>query len=157
MNPVEIETRTTIAAPRDAVWRALIFYEQIEERPPLLLRLLLPIPLGAEGSKSAVGDEARCIYEGHGQLLKRVTRIDAGHFYGFEVAEQQIAIGGGLRLHGGSYALRELAPGRTELAITTRYSRRGRLAALLRPAEALVCHLFHRHLLAAIARKAEGR
>jgi len=43
--------------------------------PPLHLRLLLPLPIRIDGSKSAVGDEATCLYEG-GHLLKRVTQID---------------------------------------------------------------------------------
>jgi len=36
------------------VWRSLMFYEQIEESAPLHLRLLLPLPIGAGGSKLAV-------------------------------------------------------------------------------------------------------
>lgn len=47
-------TRTSIAASPPQVWRSLMFYEQIEESPPLHLRLLLPLPIGAEGSKLAV-------------------------------------------------------------------------------------------------------
>ena len=63
------------AASPEQAWHGLMFYEQIAERPPLHLRLLLPLPIGTEGPKSQVGDEARCLYEG-GHLLKRVTRID---------------------------------------------------------------------------------
>ncbi|MGC2463105.1 MAG: hypothetical protein WA446_19370 [Steroidobacteraceae bacterium] len=47
-------TRTSIAASPAKVWRSLMFYEQIEESPPLHLRLLLPLPIGAKSSKLAV-------------------------------------------------------------------------------------------------------
>lgn len=129
-----------------------MFYEQIEERPPLHLRLLLPLPIRTDGSKSAVGDEAICLYEG-GHLLKRVTRVDALRYYGFEIVEQNLAVGGGLILSGGSYTLRELPGHRTEVAVTTRYVSSKRPGWLWRPIEAIVCHLFHRHLLSAMRRK----
>jgi hypothetical protein len=150
-----IVTRLRFAAAPDQVWGALLYYEQIEERPPLHLRLLLPLPIRTEGSKAKVGDEARCSYEG-GHLLKRVTHVDRGRHYGFEVVEQNLALGGGLALTGGCYTLRELPEGRTEVAVTTRYVSNRRPGWLFRPIEAAVCHLFHRHLLAAMRRKVES-
>ena len=151
-----VVTRMDFAASPQRVWDGLIFYEQIDEPPPLLLRLLLPVPLRTEGSKSEVGDQATCVYEG-GHLLKRVTRIDPCRHYGFEVAEQNLALGGGLVLSGGSYTLRELTAGRTEVSVTTRYLSRRRPGWLWRPIEATVCHVFHRHLLRAMRRTVEGR
>lgn len=151
-----IVTRMDFAAAPGQVWDGLMFYEQIDERPPLLLRLLLPLPIRTDGAKSAIGDEATCLYEG-GHLLKRVTQIDPLRHYGFEVVEQQLAIGRGLLLTGGSYVLRELPAGHTEVAVTTRYLSRKRPRWLWHPVEAMVCHLFHRHLLRAIRRKVEAR
>jgi len=150
-----IVTRIRFAAAPDRVWDALLFYEQIEERPPLYLRLLLPRPIRTEGSKAKVGDEARCSYKG-GHLLKRVTQVDRGRHYGFEVVEQNLVLGGGLALTGGCYTLRELPGGSTEVAVTTRYISNRRPGWLYRPIEATVCHLFHRHLLAAMRRKVES-
>jgi hypothetical protein len=72
------------AASPDRAWNGLMFYEEIALRPPLHLRLLLPVPVRTDGRKSHVGDEARCLYEG-GHLLKRVTRIDHGRSYEFGV------------------------------------------------------------------------
>jgi hypothetical protein len=151
-----VVTRMNIAAPPDEVWRGLMFYEQIEEPPPLHLRLLLPMPIRTHGSKSAIGDEAMCLYEG-GHLLKRVTQIDPCRQYGFEVVEQNLAVGGGLILSGGCYTLRELPGGRTEVAVTTRYVSPKRPGWMWKPIEATVCHLFHRHLLGAMRRKIEAR
>ena len=153
--PTSVVTRMKFATAPDQVWRVLMFYEQIEEAPPLLLRLLLPTPIGTDGSKSAVGDEAMCRYES-GHLLKRVTQIDPCRFYGFEVVEQKLALGDGLLLAGGCYTLRELPSRGTEVAVTTRYVSRKRPRWLWKPIEAAVCHLFHRHLLVAMRRKIEA-
>ena len=151
-----IVTRMNFSAAPAQVWDGLMFYEQIEEPPPLHLRLLLPLPIRTEGRKSAVGDEAMCLYQS-GHLLKRVTQIDRCRYYGFDVVEQNLAIGRGLTLSGGCYTLRELPGGRTEVAVTTRYVSGKRPGWLWKPIEATVCHLFHRHLLSAMRRKIESR
>ena len=149
-----ILTRMAFAAPPERVWNELMFYEQIDERPPLHLRLLLPVPVGTDKTNVAVGAEVRCSYEG-GHLVKRITEIDPKRHYGFDIVEQTLAIGGGLTLSGGGYSLRELPYGHTEVAVTTRYTGGRRPGWFWRPVEAAVCHLFHRHLLAAMRRKVE--
>lgn len=150
-----IVTRMNIAASPEQVWRGLMFYEQIEGPPPLHLRLLLPIPIRTEGAKSAVGDEATCLYEG-GYLKKRVTRLEPCAHCGFEVIEQNLPVGGGLILTGGGYSLRELSSRSTEVSVTTRYVSRHRPRWLWKRIEATVCHMFHRHLLSAMRRKIES-
>jgi hypothetical protein len=146
----------TFGVPPEQAWDALLFYEQIDRRPPLHLRLLLPVPIRTEGRKSEVGDRALCLYEG-GHLVKRVTHVERARRYEFEVVEQSVAIGGGLRLSGGAYALRELPRGRTEVAVDTRYASPRRPRWLWRPLEAFVCHMFHRHILRAMRRNAHAR
>ncbi|MGH7295433.1 MAG: hypothetical protein ACRELB_10895 [Polyangiaceae bacterium] len=148
-------TTMRFGAPAAQVWQGLMFYEQIDARPPLHLRLLLPVPIRTEGDKERVGDEARCVYDG-GHLIKRVTQIDPGRRYAFEVTEQQLMIGGGLRLSGGEYVLREIAPFRSEVSVTTRYVSPRRPRWLWRPIEAAVCHAFHRYILRAMRREVEG-
>jgi hypothetical protein len=150
-----VRTRTTVAAPADEVWDSLLFYEELEERPPFLLRRLLPVPLGTEGCKSEVGDTARCLYE-RGHLIKRVTRADRAHSYAFEVVEQQLAVGGGLRLTGGGYTLRQLPGERTQVTLETRYLSRKHPRWFWKRLETAVCHRFHRHLLAALSRRVEA-
>jgi hypothetical protein len=144
-----IVTRMDVAGPRDAVWDHLMFYEEIRERPPLYLRLLLPVPLRTEGRKSRVGDEAKCVYAS-GYLVKRVTRLDHGRCYEFDVAEQALRIGGSMRLQSGSYTLRALPDGRTSVMLETRYASAKRPQWLWRRIEALVCHAFHRYILSVI-------
>lgn len=143
------------ASPED-VWNGLMFYEQIPRRPPLHLRLLLPAPVCAGGRRSAVGDETRCIYD-RGYLLKRVTRIEPLRHYGFDVVEQNLAIGKGVRLTGGSYRLLGLPGSLTRIELETRFVSSVRPPWLWRRIEAAVCHAFHRHILRAMRREVESR
>jgi hypothetical protein len=153
---VIVVTHIDVNATPERVWNSLVFYEGLDEVPPLYLRMLLPRPIRTDGAKSAVGDQATCLYQG-GYLLKRLTTIELHRLYEFSVVEQRLSLGGGVQLSGGCYALRELAAGHTELSMTTRYTSRNRPRWLLQPVEETVCHLFHRHLLGAIKRKAESR
>jgi len=151
-----IVTRMNFDASPEQVWKGLLFYEEIGGRPPTHLRLLLPVPIRTEGKVSEVGGEAMCLYEG-GHLLKRVTRIERGHFYEFEVAEQSLSVGGGMRLSGGRYTLRELPDGQTEVAVETRYLSTKWPRWFWRPLERLVCHWFHRYLLSSMRRAIESK
>ena len=146
---VSVVTRMNFNASPGKVWEGLMFYEQIEKRPPLFLRLLLPVPVGAEGRKSQVGDEVKCRYRS-GHLLKRVTQITQGRHCEFEVIEQSLALGGGIKLMGGSYTVQPLPEGRTGVALMTRYVSPHRPRWLCRRIEAAVCHCFHRHILSAM-------
>ena len=141
-----VVTRRIFAASPAHVWRGLVFYEELGSRPPLLLRLLLPVPIRTDGRISEVGDETKCWYE-RGHLLKRITRIEQTQLYEFEVAEQNLAVGGRMRLSGGRYTLRELADGQTEVEVETRYASPKWPRWFWEPLERLVCHLFHRYLL----------
>lgn len=151
--PITVVTPMTMHAEPAAVWDSLMFFEQIDARPPLLLRMLLPRPLRTVGSKAVVGDQATCLYDG-GHLLKRVTVIDKHRLYAFTVVEQKLSVGHGILLTGGSYALRALPGDATELSVTTRYLSGHHPRWLAGPVEAFVCHMFHRHLLTSIRRKA---
>jgi hypothetical protein len=148
-----IATRMSFAAPIERAWQSLLFYEEVKERPPLPLRLLLPVPIRTEGDKSRVGAEAMCLYE-DGHLLKRATRIEKPTLYEFEVARQALAVGGSMRLSGGRYELRERAGG-TEVTVITTYSSEKWPRWLWRPLERFVCHMFHRFLLRSMRRRAE--
>jgi len=154
--PSSVVTRMSFAASPTQVWQGLKFYEDIDERPPLHLRLLLPVPIRSDGRISEVGGAAECLYEG-GHLLKRVTRIQPGQLYEFEVAEQQLSVGGGMRLSGGRYTLRELTDGRTEVSLQTRYVSSKWPRWFWKPLERLVCHWFHRYLLSSMRRTIESR
>ncbi|HET9856731.1 MAG TPA: hypothetical protein VFP99_02755 [Chthoniobacterales bacterium] len=142
-------TRQDFAASADAVWNALMFYEEVEESLLLVLRAFLPIPIGSQGCKSQVGNEIKCRYIS-GHLLKRVTQIVHGCTYSFEVIEQSLALRRGIKLLGGDYTLRKLSEDRTRVALTTRYQTPSRSLWFHRWFETAVCHSFHRHILGAI-------
>ena len=151
-----IVTAMRLSASPQQVWDSLVFYEQIPLPPPIHLRLLLPAPMRSEGRWSAVGDETRCVYD-KGHLLKRVARIDPWRHYGFDVVEQKLSIGSGIRLTGGSYTLLALPDGSTRIGLETRYVSSARPRWLQRRIEAAVCHAFHRHILGAMRRELESR
>lgn len=145
---VSVTTSQDFLAPPEIVWDALLFYEEITECPPLVLRLLLPKPIGTEGCKREVGREVKCRYEG-GHLIKRITEINHQRSYTFEVTEQALALGG-IRLLGGNYALSTIDEGQTRVDLTTRYTSPKRPRWLCRWIEAGVCHLFHRYILTTV-------
>lgn len=150
-----VVTSLVFDAPPERAWQTLLFYEQLESKPPLHLRMLLPVPIRTEGSKEKVGDEALCLYEG-GSLVKRITAIDPGKHYGFSVVKQDLDVGGGMRLSGGAYTLKPTPDGKTEVEAVTRYTSPKRPRWLWAPVEATVCHMFHRHILREMRRHAEA-
>jgi hypothetical protein len=146
-------TSMKFGATPQSSWRSLMFYEEVEVRPPFYLRLLLPVPIRTEGDKSSVGGEALCLYEG-GHLVKRATRIEEPTLYEFEVVEQELAVGGSMRLSGGRYRLRAVPSG-TEVSIETNYVSQKWPRWFWKPLESFVCHIFHRFLLRSMRRRAE--
>lgn len=144
-----VVTRMRFRSPIEETWSHLTFYEQIPGRPPLHLRLLLPAPVRTEGHAAAAGDETICVYE-EGTLRKRLRRVEAPHLYEFDVVEQNLEVGGGIRLAGGSYTLHKLPGGGTRVELLTRYRSPRRPRWLWAPLEANVCHAFHRYILGAM-------
>jgi hypothetical protein len=142
-------------AAADAVWDALMFYEEIAEGRPFFLRRFLPTPIGTQGCKSEVGSDVKCRYVG-GHLLKRVTRIVRGHNYAFEIVEQNLALGG-IRLLGGDYTLRVLSKDCTRVALATHYASPNCPRWLFGRVEAAVCHSFHRYILSAMQSNLRSR
>jgi hypothetical protein len=143
-----VTTRQDFLAAADAVWDALMFYEEIAENRPFFLRRFLPTPIGTQGCKSEVGSDVKCQYVG-GHLLKRVTRIVRGHIYAFEIVEQNLALGG-IRLLGGEYTFCKLSEDCTRVALATRYASPNYPRWLFGRLEAAVCHSFHHYILNAM-------
>jgi hypothetical protein len=141
--------------PAGAVWDALMFYEEIAEDRPFLLRHFLPTPIRTEGCKSEVGSDVKCQYVG-GHLVKRVIRVVQARNYAFEIVEQNLALGG-ISLFGGDYTLRMLSEDRTQVALTTRYASPNRPRWLFGRIEAAVCHSFHRYILSAMRSNISSR
>ena len=144
---LSIDVVTTTArfdAPPDDVWQRMLFYEDVPQRPSLLLRLLLPTPVRTQGSKE-VGTVVACTYS-RGGLTKRITVLEPPRLVRFEVLEQHLGVERCMTTVEGSYEFRAEGPG-TRVALTTQYHGHLRPRRLWRPLERLLAHQLHRHIL----------
>lgn len=130
------------------VWNRILFYEEVPERPPLLLRTLLPAPVRTEGGKTRVGATIRCTYRG-GDLLKRITVFDPPHRVEFEVIEQALGVESCVLALGGSYTIVPCGNG-IDVALCTHYRAYLHPRHLWRRLESLLVHQLHRHILSGI-------
>jgi len=141
-----VSTSVCFEASPETVWQRMLMYEEVSVRPSLILRALLPLPLSTEGDKSRVGANIHCAYR-EGDLMKRITVVDAPHLLEFDVIRQSLGFEGCVTALGGSYRLRPSGE-QTEIALTTKYHAHLRPRRVWRPLERFVAHLFHRHILA---------
>jgi uncharacterized protein YndB with AHSA1/START domain len=144
-----VVTTMHVDAPPEAVWRAMVFYEEIPRRPSPLLRLLLPTPLRTEGEKTRPGALVECTYDG-GHLQKVITGVEPPRALRFDVRVQALGIEDCITMTGGSYEL-AAGEGGTEVVLTTRYRGHLRPRWLFRPFERFVAHRVHRHILSYLA------
>lgn len=158
-NPAIDEVRTTahFDAPPEEAWQRMMFYEEVPQRPPLLLRLFLPVPVRTQPRDKQVGTVVECTYS-RGGLLKRITVLERPRRVRFEVIEQRLGIERCTTTVEGSYDFRAAGDG-TDVTLTTRYRGHLRPRALWRPVERLLAHQLHRHILAGMraAGPAAGR
>jgi hypothetical protein len=140
-----VQTCVCFDATPEAVWQAMLFYEEVPRRPMRLLRMFLPLPVRTEGAKTVVGSLIDCTYEG-GQLAKRITAVERARFVRFDVLVQRLGIEDCISMDGGSYEFRGVADG-TELVLTTLYRGHLRPRWLWRPLERYLAHRLHHHIL----------
>jgi hypothetical protein len=140
-----VSTSARCNASPETVWRGMLMYEEVDVRPPFLLRALLPIPIGTKGDKSRVGAAIQCSYR-EGDLMKQITTVHPPNLLEFDVTRQRLGFEGCVTALGGSY---QITPrGRqTEVMLTTNYYAYLRPRVLWRPLERFIAHLFHRHIL----------
>jgi hypothetical protein len=140
-----VATQVRFRASAEAVWKRLMFFEEVPGRPPFMLRLLLPHPVRSEGDKSAVGAVVQCAYSG-GDLVKRITAVEPPFLLRFEVVEQRLGMEGCVLTLGGSYRIRRDGDG-SEVVLTTNYRAYLRPRPLWRPLEKILAGQLHRHIL----------
>jgi hypothetical protein len=140
-----VSTIVELEAPPEAVWKRIVFYEEVPQRPAPLLKLFLPPPVSTEGDKTKVGGLVHCIYQG-GDLTKRITNLEPPRLMEFEVLEQHLGVEDSVETTDGSYRLRA-TPGGTEVVLTTNYHGHLRPRWLWRPLERYLAHQVHRHIL----------
>ena len=150
-----VETRAVFSASLERSWDSIVFYEQLEHEPPFLLRLALPLPVGTTGGKAEVGDTSRCVYE-NGYLVKKITRREEGRLLGFRIIEQKLHFEHDLELREGSFRIEQgSGPGTTVVTLTTTYRCLTYPAFIWQPAETLVLHTLHGHVLEGMRANAE--
>lgn len=140
-----ITTRAHFNASPEAVWKHIMFYEEVPENPPFLLRTFLPRPIRTEGNKVWVGATVRCTYR-EGVLVKRVTRVEPPHMLQFEVIKQNLGVEGCTLTTGGSYEIYTDAYA-TEVQLTTNYRAYLQPRFLWRRLEKLLVLELHNHIL----------
>ncbi len=138
-------TRVCIEASPEMVWRGILFYEEVPERAPLLLRALRLRPLGTKGDKSAVGASILCRYT-HGTLMKQITTLKEPYLMRFAVMEQHLGMEDFVAVQSGSYRIRRLGAN-SEIALTTSYQAYLRPRWFWRRMERLGIRQLHSHIL----------
>jgi len=141
-----VETRTYVAAKPDEVWQRLMFFEEVPHRPPLLLRLLLPVPLSTSKAGVRAGESVECTYSRGARIVKRFTEVSPPFLVCFDVVEQHLGIEPCLMTVSGSYRIRSFGAG-SEIALTTTYRGHLRPRGLWRIPERRFAHEVHRHIL----------
>ena len=140
-----VQTGLYLHAAPEAVWRGILFYEEVPRRPLWFLRIFLPRPIRTDGEKTRLGAIVRCTYDG-GHLLKRITAVEPARLVRFDVLEQGLGVEDCVLMSRGSYEIRP-AGGGSEVVLTTHYRSRLRPRWLWRPLERSLAHQLHRHIL----------
>jgi len=113
---------TTLIMPVSVgrAWNAVMFYEEIHEPPPLLIRFALPRPLFTRGSVERVGDLKVCIYR-RGRLVKRVAERIPNVILAFSLVEQRKIEVESVILKRGSFKFAPLSDTETSVTLTTTF------------------------------------
>ncbi|HTY79089.1 MAG TPA: hypothetical protein VMI34_14795 [Candidatus Bathyarchaeia archaeon] len=143
-----VTTRVHFHAQLDVVWRGILFYEDVLERPPFPLRAVLPRPLRTDGDKTRAGSEVHCVYAGGG-VVKRITAVEPARLLQFDVVEQSLGIESCVLAQSGAYRFFLCGEG-TDVVLVTNYLAYLHPRRLWRPLEALLTRQLHRHILAAV-------
>ena len=146
---LSVSTRRDLAGSPAAVWNALLFFEDVDREPPLLLQLGLPTPLGREGELTKVGDRTTCIYDS-GTVVKEATELEAQERFAFKVVEQDIHFEHDVELISGSFQLHPGPDGGTTIELTTTYRPLLGPRWLWQPIETAAVRSLHGHVLASI-------
>lgn len=149
-----VATEERIDAPRELVWKSLVFFEETSDDLPWFFRLGLPRPLGASPSGGADGDEQVCVYT-TGHVKKRVVERAEARRLEFVVTEQAVGFEHDVRLRGGAFDLTDDGVGGTRLRLTTRYVGIPRPAFVWRTVEGWALTALHRHVIDAVRERCE--
>lgn len=152
---VTVTTSRVIAAPVNAVWDSIVFFEDVRHEPPLILRVGLAHPLYTFGKSVSPGDQKTCVYN-KGRITKEVTEVRTGQLLAFKVIEQDIGYERDVTLEGGAFQLAAIDPTHTAVTLSTTYIPRLGPRFAWRPFEELAVHTLHDHVLQGMGLSATG-
>ncbi len=92
-----------------------------------------------------VGALVRCAYHG-GDLVKRITMIDAPHQLEFDVVEQRLGVERCIQTYGGSYRVERCGP-ETRGGSADQLPRISPATATVAAAETVLMRQLHKHIL----------
>lgn len=141
---LSVTTSRVIIGDPDEVWDALMYFEDVDSTPPLLMRIALPRPLYSTGSMDSIGDRRVCVYT-KGRLAKEIVEIEDEKLLGFRVVEQEFEPS--VILTGGRFVLEELEDGETKITLTTDYIPVHSPRLAWRWAEVLGARTLHTHVI----------
>jgi len=141
-----VQTSVVLDVPAQEIWKKFRFYEEIKGKPPLLLRLGLPIPVSTEGNHKAIGELTKCFYD-RGYIIKEITDSKDNELLAFKVVEQSIHFEKDVRLLQGSLQLEPLDEKTTAVTLTTQYQSLIRPQWLWKPMEEKVIGTLHKYVL----------
>lgn len=142
----QVQTTMRLAAAPEAVWRGMLFYEEVPHQPSWLLRAFLPAPIRTTGDKMTAGSLISCSYEG-GYLEKRITEAEEARVVRFDVLLQELGVEDAISMTGGSYEILAAGSGSSDIVLTTGYHGHLRPRWFWRPFERYIAHAMHRHIL----------
>lgn len=149
-----IVTTRIINAPVDVAWDSMMFYEEVEHTPPLILRIGLAHPLVTSGSSQRVGDIKTCYYN-KGHITKQVTQVQEHERLAFAIIEQNIGYERDVRLTGGNFAFEAVNEHQTRITLTTHYEPLLSPRFMWRWGDRYAVHTLHNHVMEGMARKAQ--
>lgn len=145
-----VDTHLHVHATADEAWNAVMFYEEVEHDPPLLLHMALPKPVRSVGNKQHVGQTVNCIYD-RGHLKKRISEVVPGKRLAFEVIEQKLHFERDVTLKSGSFTIEPVDEHNESAGVYVRlqttYERHLRPTSIWKPIEEVVVHSLHEHVL----------
>lgn len=130
-----------------STWKAVRFYEETTKKPPLILRIILPIPKRVVGDHSIEGGISKCEYSDGAFIVKEVTSLVKPSKLEFIVVENSYHFDRLIRLCGGKILLIEETSNKTKIIMTTYYENTSFLNSLLEPFIKLIIRSLHKFVI----------
>jgi hypothetical protein len=116
-----VVTSRVFTADADQVWEALLEFQRVTGRKPLLLQLGLPVPLRCTMEGKGIGAKRVCYFD-DGTIEERVSIWEPPSQLGVVITKVTLPGRDWLQFVDATYELEELGSGRTLVHRTTSYS-----------------------------------